>query len=70
MAFGRITGWAIDLPERILTNDELSQMVDTSDEWIKERSGISSRHIDGKVSEMSTNAGKAALEKAGVNPMR
>ena len=68
MAFGRITGWAIDLPERILTNDELSQMVDTSDEWIKERSGISSRHIDGKVSEMSTNAGKAALEKAGVKP--
>ena len=68
MAFGRITGWAIDLPKRILTNDELSQMVDTSDEWIKERSGISSRHIDGKVSEMSTNAGKAALEKAGVNP--
>ena len=43
-------------------------MVDTSDEWIKERSGISSRHIDGKVSEMSTNAGKAALEKAGVKP--
>ena len=68
MAFGRITGWAIDLPERVLTNDELSQMVDTSDEWIKERSGISSRHIDGKVSEMSTNAGKAALEKAGVKP--
>ena len=68
MAFGRITGWAIDLPERILTNDELSQMVDTSDEWIRERSGISSRHIDGKVSEMSTNAGKAALEKAGVKP--
>ena len=68
MAFGRITGWAIDLPERILTNDELSQMVDTSDEWIKERSGISSRHIDGKVSEMSTNASKAALEKAGVKP--
>ena len=61
MAFGRITGWAIDLPERILTNDELSQMVDTSDEWIKERSGISSRHIDGKVSEMCTYAGKAAL---------
>ena len=68
MTFGRITGWAIDLPERILTNDELAQMVDTSDEWIKERSGISSRHIDGKVSEMSTNAGKAALEKAGVKP--
>ena len=68
MTFGRITGWAIDLPERILTNDELAQMVDTSDEWIKERSGISSRHIDGKVSEMSTNAGNAALEKAGVKP--
>ena len=68
MAFGRITGWGIDLPERILTNDELSKMVDTSDEWIRERSGISTRHIDGKVSEMSTNAGKAALEKAGVKP--
>lgn len=68
MSYGRITGWAINLPEKILTNDDLAQMVDTSDEWIKERTGISTRHVDGKVSEMSTKAGRAALAKAGVEP--
>jgi len=68
MPHGRITGWATDLPERVLTNDDLSKMVDTSDEWITARSGIRSRHVDGTVTEMSTAAGRAAMEMAGVTP--
>ena len=68
MPYGRITGWAVNLPEKVLTNADLASMVDTSDEWITERSGISSRHVDGTVTEMSTVAGRAALAMAGVPP--
>jgi len=56
------------LPERVLTNAELSRRVDTSDEWIVERTGIRQRHIaaDGeKTSDLSVKAARAALEDAG-----
>ncbi|MCH2412623.1 MAG: 3-oxoacyl-ACP synthase, partial [Acidimicrobiales bacterium] len=66
MPHGRITGWATPLPEKVLTNDELAKIVDTSDEWIRERTGISTRHIDGTVTEMSTEAGRSAMAMAGV----
>ena len=68
MAHGRITGWATHLPERRLTNHDLAEIVDTSDEWIRERSGIGARHVDGKVTEMSVAAGRDALAMAGVDP--
>jgi 3-oxoacyl-[acyl-carrier-protein] synthase-3 len=68
MAHGRITGWATHLPERRLTNHDLAEFVDTTDEWIRERSGIAARHVDGKVTEMSTIAGRDALAMAGVDP--
>ena len=68
MAHGRITGWAPHLPERQLTNHDLAEMVETTDEWIRERSGIGARHVDGKVTEMSTAAGRDALSMAGVDP--
>ena len=68
MSYGRITGWATNLPDRVLTNDDLSKIVDTSDEWITARSGIRSRHIDGKVTEMSAIAGRAAMDMASVDP--
>ena len=68
MAHGRITGWATHLPEKRLTNHDLAEFVDTTDEWIRERSGISARHVGGKVSEMSTVAGRDALAMAGVDP--
>ena len=68
MAHGRITGWATHLPEKRLTNHDLAELVDTTDEWIRERSGISTRHVGGKVSEMSTVAGRDALAMAGVDP--
>jgi len=58
------------LPEKILTNDELATMVDTSNEWIVQRTGISARHIasdDETTSDLGTKAAKAALENAGVD---
>ena len=56
---------------RILTNADLEKMVDTSDEWIKERSGIERRHIleDGKTnSDNATEAARKALDEAGISP--
>lgn len=67
-----IRGVGAHLPKRILTNDELSKMVDTSDEWIRERSGIVQRHIagDGELtSDLGAAAAKQALIRAGVDPI-
>jgi 3-oxoacyl-[acyl-carrier-protein] synthase-3 len=58
------------LPQKILTNAELSTMVDTSDQWITQRTGIKERHIarDGELtSDLATAAGRAALAHAGVS---
>ncbi|HEY9566785.1 MAG TPA: beta-ketoacyl-ACP synthase III [Thalassobaculum sp.] len=57
------------LPERILTNEELAARVDTSDEWILQRTGIGQRHIaaDGELtSDLGTRAARQALEHAGL----
>ncbi len=43
--YARITGWGKYVPERVLTNHDLAQMVDTSDEWITTRTGIKERRI-------------------------
>lgn len=58
------------LPERILTNAELAEMVDTSDEWIVQRTGIRQRHIaaDGeRTSDLALAAGRAALRDGGID---
>ncbi len=65
-----ISGVGSYLPERIVTNDELSKTVDTSDEWIRNRSGIHERRIaaDGQyTSDLGTQAAKNALEDAGLS---
>lgn len=57
------------LPERVLTNEDLSKMVDTDDQWITERTGIKSRHIaaDGELtSDLGVKAAQMAMENAGV----
>ena len=70
MTSSRIAGTGGYLPERILSNSELEEMVDTSDDWIQDRSGIKQRHIaaDGeKTSGMATAAAKEAILAAGID---
>ena len=65
----RIVGTGAYVPEKVLTNHDLEQIVDTSDEWITTRTGIKERHIaaDGEgVSHMSAKAAERALEAAGL----
>jgi 3-oxoacyl-[acyl-carrier-protein] synthase-3 len=67
----RITGCGSYLPERVLTNAQLAEIVDTSDEWIHQRTGIRERRIAAPgqcTSDLGVKAAKAALEKAGVDP--
>ncbi|NLW78433.1 MAG: ketoacyl-ACP synthase III [Ruminococcaceae bacterium] len=63
-----ILGVGSALPKRVLTNDDLSRMVDTSDEWIRTRTGISERHImmEESVTSMALDAARLAMEDAGV----
>jgi 3-oxoacyl-[acyl-carrier-protein] synthase-3 len=64
-----ITGLGCQVPERVVTNDELSTMMDTSDEWIRERTGIRERRIaasDEALSDLCMPASQQALEDAGV----
>ena len=67
----RILGTGSYLPPKIVTNDDLSKSLDTSDEWIWSHTGIRSRHIaeaDDCTSTMAAKAAQAALESAGVAP--
>ncbi len=67
----RITGTGASVPNRVLTNAELAQMVSTSDEWIVTRTGISERRIasdDQATSDLAEGAARQALEAAGVDP--
>lgn len=63
----RITGTGSALPGRIVTNKELEQMVETSDEWIRERTGIGERHVSvgETVVALASEAARKALEQAG-----
>jgi len=66
-----ITGWGMYAPAKVLTNDELSKIVDTSDEWIASRTGIRERRIaadDETTATLATNAGRDALAVAGLDP--
>lgn len=62
-----ITGWGTSLPPKILTNKDLEQMVETSDDWIVERTGIRQRHVGGTTIGLSTESGRAALDMSGVD---
>ena len=64
----RFKGWGIGLPDRIVTNDELSLTLDTSDEWISERTGIRQRYIGGTARSLGATAGRNAMADAGVEP--
>jgi 3-oxoacyl-[acyl-carrier-protein] synthase III len=69
--YSRIVGTGKYLPERVLTNADLEKMVDTTDEWIRSRTGIEHRHIaadDEATSDLAFKAGLAALDNAGLVP--
>ncbi len=66
-----VTGLGIYLPPKVLTNQDLEKFLDTSDEWIRERTGIRQRHVieEGMAtSDMAVEAGRKALEDAGLGP--
>lgn len=62
----RITGWGTALPDKVVTNTDLEGWLDTSHEWILERTGIAERRVGGSTAELAVAAGRAALESAGV----
>jgi 3-oxoacyl-[acyl-carrier-protein] synthase-3 len=69
MIYSRIAGTGRFLPERILTNADLEKMVDTTDEWIRTRTGVERRHIaseDQTTSDLCVEAAKVAMATAGV----
>lgn len=63
-----ITGWGTALPDKTVTNADLEGWLDTTDEWIVERSGISERRIGTSTSALAIDAGRAALAQAGCAP--
>lgn len=66
----RIIGTGSMLPQKMVTNEQLSQFVDTSDEWIRERTGIETRCVlsTESLEELATEAAKQALDDAGILP--
>jgi len=67
--YSRIKGTGSYLPEKVLTNTDLEKMVDTTDEWIFDRTGIKERHIaaeDETTCDLAEHAARAAMEHAGV----
>lgn len=69
--YAHITGWGMAVPERVMTNDEISRLVDTSDEWIQTRTGIKERRIaDSKetTTSLAILAAQRALETADLLP--
>ncbi len=71
MTYSRIIGTGSYLPEKVLTNHDLEKIVDTSDQWIRERTGIVKRHIaaeDETTCDLAEQAARKAMEAAGKGP--
>lgn len=71
MTYAALTGWGMYVPERVLSNADLERIVDTSDEWIVQRTGIRERRIAGPgdtSASMGVRAARQALDRAGVDP--
>ena len=64
-----ITGWGTALPDKVLTNDDLrASGLETSDDWIVDRTGIKQRHVGGSTASLSVESGRQAIEMAGLEP--
>ena len=71
LKYSRIVGTGSHLPEKVLTNKDLEQMVETTDEWIRERTGIGERRIAAKgetTVDLAVPAARRAMQAAGVDP--
>src|SRR5215216_426060 len=71
MPYAHITGWGMSAPETVMTNDDLSKLVETNDQWIRERTGIHQRHIakdDQFPSTLAVEASVKALTIANLRP--
>ncbi len=68
--FGKIAATASYIPEKIVTNDQLAEIMDTSDEWIYSRTGIKARHIavDENTSDLCIKVAEQLIEKSGTSP--
>ncbi len=69
--YSKILGTGSYLPEKILTNQDLEKMMETSDEWITTRTGIKRRHVAAETdttADLATNAARKAMESANVDP--
>src|SRR5437868_8559359 len=64
---GVITGWGAALPDKVVANADLAQTINTTDEWIRERTGISERRVGGTTASLSVEAGRRAIEHAGID---
>ena len=70
MTYSRIVGTGRYLPERVMTNFDLEKIVDTTDEWIRTRTGVEQRHVvepDQTTSDMCIEAAKKAIDAAGIS---
>lgn len=65
---GVITGWGTALPDKVVTNEDLVATLDTTEEWIVERTGIRERRVGGTTAGLAIEAGQKALDKAGMRP--
>lgn len=63
---GRITGWGIAVPDKIVTNADLEKDLDTNDAWIRERTGIHERRVGSSTRDLGVEAARNALKSAGV----
>ena len=69
--YAHITGWGMAVPERIMTNDDLAQIVDTNDEWIRDRTGIRERRVASATettASLAVEASLRALDVANIDP--
>ena len=72
--YAQIVGWGCVVPDKVITNKDLEQIVDTSDEWIRSRTGIEERHVAADPKEttatLATEAARRALAVADVHPSK
>jgi 3-oxoacyl-[acyl-carrier-protein] synthase-3 len=64
----RVAGWGTALPDKTVTNADLENRLDTTDTWIRERTGIHERRIGDSTAALAIEAGRAAIARAGVDP--